>query len=94
MSCFFFYFIFFIFFWWKNQLFLDGKQTPYELAEPCTDEPVFHDLMQKPWHLRLQVASNVHLVRCIMTERLICISLKLRPLSYKHQTVLPTNYLL
>jgi len=82
------------FFWWNTQFFLAGKQTPSELAEPCTDEPVFHHLMQKLWHLRPQVASRVHLVRCAMSEGLIGISLKLRPLVYKHQTVLPTNRLI
>lgn len=50
--------------------------------------------MQKPRHLRPQVASNVHLVRYTMSERLICILLKLRLLGYEHQTVLPTNCLI
>lgn len=64
------------------------------MAEPCTDEPVFHDFMQKPWHVGPQVATNVHLVWCTMSERLVSILLKLRPLSYVHQTALPTNCLI
>lgn len=58
------------------------------------EEPVSHGLMQKPWQLRPQVASNVHLVRLAMSGGLIRISLKWRPLIYKHQTVLPTNCLI
>lgn len=79
------------FLWWKNQFFQDRKQSPYELAETCMEEPVSHGLMQKPWQLRPQVASNVHLVRFAMSGVLICISLKWRPLIYMHQTLLFTN---
>lgn len=58
------------------------------------EEPVSHGLMQKPWQLRPQVASNVHLVSLAVSGGLICIYLKLKPLIYKHQTVLLTNYLI
>lgn len=55
------------------------------------DEPSFHDLMQKLWHLRPQVAFYVYLLRCSVSERPIHTSLKPRPPSY--QTVLLTNCL-
>lgn len=52
------------------------NKTPYELVETCLEEPVSHGLMQNPWQLRPQVASNVNLVRLAMSGGLICISLK------------------
>lgn len=58
------------------------------------EEPVSHGLMQNPWQLRPRVASNVHLVRLAMSGGLISISLKRRPVIYKHQIVLLTNYLI
>lgn len=82
------------FLWWKNQFFQDGKQTPYGLAETCMKEPVSHGLMQKLWQLRPQVASNAHLVSLAVSGELMSISLKLRPLIYKHRAVLLTNYLI
>lgn len=74
----------------EERVFLDGKQPPYELAETC-DEPSFYDLMQKLWQLRPQVAFDVYLLRCSVSESPIHTSLIPRPPSY--QTVLLTNCL-
>lgn len=68
---------------WMENKHLMNWQNPVWMSQ------FFMTSCKKPWHLRPQVASNVHLVRRTMSERPTCISLKLRPLSYKHQTGSP-----
>lgn len=69
---------------WMENKHLRSWQNPVGMSQ------FFMTSCKKVWHLRPQIASNVFLERYTMSEILIHISLKTRPFSYKHQTVLLT----